>query len=403
MSFGHQKVESRRLMLREISQHGPLPRIDLAERTGISRATVTSVTADLLQGGLIEEVPHEFQRNGPTRGRPRIDLRIAGSAHLIAGIKVSDSSISFVLMDFNGAYMANHERNMPFACQTPDALATEIAIGLKALASNLGRKLDDISGVGVGISGVVDANDSLVYWSPSLNQRNVPFGEILSTCLGTPTYVDNDANLVAMAELVFGIGKDYSDFIVITIESGVGMGIVLAGQIYRGTRGCGAEFGHIKVQLEGALCRCGQRGCLEAYVADYALVREANSIINLSLYSSTSQSVTAILEAARAGNTTANSVIERAGRVFAMGLANLVNIFDPELIILAGEQIQFDHLYADAVIDEMQKSIVKVDKPAPDVVVHKWDNLMWARGAAAYALNFVQDTAVEALEGTKRI
>ena len=151
-------------MLREISQHGPLPRIDLAERTGISRATVTSVTADLLQGGLIEEVPHEFQRNGPTRGRPRIDLRIAGSAHLIAGIKVSDSSISFVLMDFNGAYMANHERNMPFACQTPDALATEIAIGLKALASNLGRKLDDISGVGVGISGVVDANDSLVYW-----------------------------------------------------------------------------------------------------------------------------------------------------------------------------------------------------------------------------------------------
>ena len=390
-------------MLREISQHGPLPRIDLAERTGISRATVTSVTADLLQGGLIEEVPHEFQRNGPTRGRPRIDLRIAGSAHLIAGIKVSDTSISFVLMDFNGAYTANHERNMPFACQTPDALATEIAIGLKALASNLGRKLDDISGVGVGISGVVDANDSLVYWSPSLNQRNVPFGEILSTCLGTPTYVDNDANLVAMAELVFGIGKDYSDFIVITIESGVGMGIVLDGQIYRGTRGCGAEFGHIKVQLEGALCRCGQRGCLEAYVADYALVREANSINNLKLYSSTSQSVTAILEAARAGNTTANSVIERAGRVFAMGLANLVNIFDPELIILAGEQIQFDHLYADAVIDEMQKSIVKVDKPAPDVVVHKWDNLMWARGAAAYALNFVQDTAVEALEGTKRI
>ena len=299
--------------------------------------------------------------------------------------------------------MANHERNMPFACQTPDALATEIAIGLKALASNLGRKLGDISGVGVGISGVVDANDSLVYWSPSLNQRNVPFGEILSTCLGTPTYVDNDANLVAMAELVFGIGKDYSDFIVITIESGVGMGIVLDGQIYRGTRGCGAEFGHIKVQLEGALCRCGQRGCLEAYVADYALVREANSINDLKLYSSTSQSVTAILEAARAGNTTANSVIERAGRVFAMGLANLVNIFDPELIILAGEQIQFDHLYADAVIDEMQKSIVKVDKPAPDVVVHKWDNLMWARGAAAYALNFVQDTAVEALEGTKRI
>jgi len=81
-----------------------------------------------------------------------------------------------------------------------------------------------------------------------------------------------------------------------------------------------------------------------------------------------------------------------------MGLANLVNIFDPELIILAGEQIEFDHLYADSVIEEMRKSIVEIDKPAPDVVVHKWDNLMWARGAAAYTLEFVQDMAVEALK-----
>lgn len=84
--------------------------------------------------------------------------------------------------------------------------------------------------------------------------------------------------------------------------------------------------------------------------------------------------------------------------MFAMGLANLVNIFDPELVILAGEQMQFDHLYADTVIEEMRKSIVEIDKPAPEVVVHKWGNLMWAKGAAAYALEFVQDTAVEALE-----
>ncbi|WP_223422274.1 ROK family transcriptional regulator [Tateyamaria pelophila] len=398
MSFGHQKVESRRLLLREIAQRGPLPRIDLAERTGISRATVTAITSDLLRGGLIAEVPRDTQPGEPARGRPRVDLKIAGQAHLVAGLKVSDASISLVLMDFQGTHLADHERSMPQARQSPDALATEIAAGLTRLAAQCGRNLTDISGVGVGISGIVDADHGLVYWSPSLDQRNVPLGKVLTNLLGIPAYVDNDANLVAMAELTFGLGKDHSDFIVITIESGVGMGMVLGGQIYRGTRGCGAEFGHTKVHLDGALCRCGQRGCLEAYVADYAIVREATSVGGISVTASTSQAVTAILAAARNGDPTARTVIDRASRMFAMGLANLVNIFDPELIILAGEQMQFDHLYADAVMEQMRKSIVEIDKPPPEVVIHKWDNLMWAQGAAAYALEFVQDTAVEALE-----
>lgn len=400
MSFGHQKVESRRLLLREIAQRGPVPRIDLAERTGISRATVTAITADLLRGGLIAEVPRESSAGEPARGRPRVDLKIAGGAHLVAGLKVSHRSISLVLMDFEGAHLANHERAMDRARQSADALAEEIAAGLSALAAETGHRLTDISGVGVGISGVVDADHGLVYWSPSLDQRNVPLGAVLTRRLGVPAYVDNDANLVAVAELLFGLGKDHSDFIVITIESGVGMGMVLGGQIYRGTRGCGAEFGHTKVQLEGALCRCGQRGCLEAYVADYALVREAASVGGVSLTDPTSQAVTSVLSAARSGDPTARTVVDRAGRMFAMGLANLVNIFDPELIILAGEQMQFDHLYADAVIEQMRKSIVEIDKPPPEVVIHKWDNFMWAQGAAAYALDFVRDTAVEALDET---
>lgn len=397
MAFRHQKADSRRLLLREISQHGPLPRIDLSERTGISRATVTSVTAELIDGGLVEEVPRDIRTDESSRGRPRIDLRLRGSARMVAGLKVSDRAISFVLMDFEGNPRADHERALDQTRHSPDALASEIAAGLDALAARAVCTCADISGVGVGLAGVVDADHGLVYWSPSLDRRNVDFGEVLHARLGTPVYLDNDANLVAMAELKFGKGRDHSDFIVITIESGVGMGMVLGGQIYRGTRGCGAEFGHTKVHLDGALCRCGQRGCLEAYVADYALVREAMATGIVQPGATTSESVNAVLSAARGGDAPAQSVIDRAGRMFAMGLANLVNIFDPELIILAGEQMEFDHLYADAVIEAMGRSIVEIDKPAPAVVVHKWDNLMWARGAAAYALEFVQDNAVEAL------
>ncbi|MEO9683880.1 MAG: ROK family protein [Tateyamaria sp.] len=398
MAFGHQKVESRRLLLREISQNGPLPRIDLAERTGISRATVTSVTAELLRGGLIEEVPRDSRGDESARGRPRIDLKVVGRAHLIAGLKVADRRISMVLMDFEGRDVANADHMMPTNRLSAQALAEEIAVGLNALADKAGYALSEVSGVGVGLAGVVDVGDGIVYWSPSLDQRNVALGDVLGQRLGIPAYVDNDANLVALAELTFGIGKDHSDFIVITIESGVGMGMVLGGRLYRGARGCGAEFGHTKVQLDGALCRCGQRGCLEAYASDYALVREAASVGTVTQTESTADAIMAVLAAAKAGDHTARTVLERAGKMFAMGLANLVNIFDPELVILAGPQMSFDHVYSDAVIEQMRKSIVEIDKPAPDVVVHRWDTLMWARGAAAYALEFVQDTAVEALD-----
>ena len=396
MAFGHQREQGRHILLREIERRGPIPRIDLSQNTGISRATVTTVTAELLRDGLIEEIPRDSNsETDMKRGRPRVDLKIASDAHLVAGIKVSGRSISLMLVDFEGTQIAEHE--VPFLDGPTSSfrLIEQIAQALDNLTAIVGKAVHDLSGIGVGLAGVVDAENGTVYWSPSLKERNIKLRDKLTQELGVPTFLDNDANLVAMAEKTFGLGRDHSDFIVVTIESGVGMGLVINGQIYRGTRGCGAEFGHTKVQLEGALCRCGQRGCLEAYVADYALVREAASIGFLDLDQPIENRVSRLLTAAKDGDPTAKTIVDRAGRMFALGLANLVNVFDPQLIILAGEQMQFDHLYAKDVIEDMRRSIVQIDKSPPDVVIHKWDNLMWARGAAAYALDFVFDMAAK--------
>lgn len=392
MVFGHQREQGRRVLLREIERHGQIPRIDLSQVTGISRATVTTITADLLRDGLIEEVPREDGTDA-RRGRPRVDLKLAADAHLVAGIKVSDTTISLILSDFEGTALADLEVAKPKGATDAADLADQITRATQTLTAKAGRTLSQLSGIGVGLAGIVDARNGTVYWSPSLDARNVSFRDILSRRIGVPAFLDNDANLVAMAEKSFGLGRGHSDFIVVTIESGVGMGIVLGDQIYRGTRGCGAEFGHTKVQLAGALCRCGQRGCLEAYVADYALLREAASVGSIDPALPASRQIEQLLAAARASEPTARTIVDRAGHMFALGLANLVNIFDPELIILAGEQMQFDHLYAEEVIAEMRKSIVQIDKAPPEVVVHKWDNQMWARGAAAYALDFVYDMA----------
>ncbi|MFC4671367.1 ROK family protein [Seohaeicola nanhaiensis] len=392
-----QREYGRRRLLQDIRRAGRIPRIELADQTGISRATVTTITAELLQGGLIEEIAPGGEDPEGRRGRPRVDLKIRGAAHLVAGGKISDRTLSLVLMDFEGTQLAELEVQLARPRFEPEAMADALADAIDALAAQAGVARSAISGVGFGIAGIVEATSGMIYWSPSLARRNVEFGAILSARLGLPAFIDNDANLVAVAEKSFGLGQDQSDFIVVTIESGVGMGLVIGGELYRGTRGCGAEFGHTKVHLDGALCRCGQRGCLEAYVADYALLREVATMPGADATASQAERIEALLAAARDGDQMARRIVERAGRIFALGLANLVNIFDPGLIILAGEQMQFDHLYAEEVIAEMRKSIVQVDKPPPEVVIHKWGNLMWARGAAAYALDKVSDLALERL------
>lgn len=395
-----QREYGRRKLLREIRAAGRIPRIELADRTGISRATVTTITAEFLQSGLIEEVQREEASGDSRRGRPRVDLKIRGAARLIAGVKVSSLKLSLVLLDFEGTQLATSECDLEQAINSAAALANQIKDAVSDLAGQVEQPLHALAGVGVGIAGIVEAGNGFVHWSPSLSERNVQFGDLLTQELGLPTVIDNDANLVAIAEHSFGIGRNNSDFLVVTIESGVGLGMVIGGELYRGTRGCGAEFGHTKVQLNGALCRCGQRGCLEAYVADYALLREATLVKGLDETLDPATRVETLLDRARSGDATARSIVDRAGRIFAMGLANLINIFDPELIILAGEQMQFDHLYSDDVMEAMRGSIVQVDKPAPEVVVHKWGDLMWARGAAAYALDKVSELALEGLGET---
>ncbi|PSL18183.1 ROK family transcriptional regulator [Shimia abyssi] len=386
----NQREIGRHTLLSEIRRQQPIARINLSERTGISRATVTTITAELLKEGLIEEVASAPSDKDARRGRPTVDLKIRGEAHLIAGAKISNLAISLVLMDFEGKQVAEHELALDKTVFDTDALAIVLGDSLAALTGKIGRHVTDVSGFGLGIAGIVDASQGFVHWSPSLDRRNVELARLLEQHLSIPVFVDNDANLVAIAEQAFGRGQGYSDFIVVTIESGVGMGIVIGNELYRGTRGCGAEFGHTKVHLDGALCRCGQRGCLEAYVADYALLREAN----IAGSADGAPQVEALLEDARRGDPVAKSIADRAGRMFAMGLANLVNIFDPELIILAGAQMQSSHLYAEEVIEAIRGSIVQIDKAPPEVVIHKWGNTMWALGAAAYALDNVSERAL---------
>ncbi len=385
----------RRQILNTIRRSGAIARIDIAAATGVSPATVTTITSDLLDVGLIEEeLPTETDRETP-RGRPRVALKIRGASHMIAGMKISERQTTVCFVDFEGNSIGEYESPIPLHRLGAEKLVDYLVEILQAACKANNIPIEKLSGVGLGIAGQVDSPRGFVYWSPSMSERNIALRDLLESRLMLPVFIDNDANLVAKAEQLFGEGRDVNDFIVVTIEQGVGMGIVIDGRIYHGARGCGAEFGHTKVQLDGALCRCGQRGCLEAYVADYALLREA------SVYQLTSDSqdpsvrLNELFAAAKNGEKTALSIFRRAGSMFAMGLANLINIFDPKLVILSGERMQFDFLYANEVMAAIKSSVVQIDAPLPEIRIHKWGDLMWAKGAAAYAMEGVEELAVK--------
>ncbi|WP_299413008.1 ROK family protein [uncultured Sulfitobacter sp.] len=395
------KDSSRSALLDAIRRAKRIARIDLAQLTDISPATVTTVTADMIRQGLIEEVIPEELTSQSRRGRPRVNLKLRADAFLVAGLKVAETTISVVLVNFVGEVVAQHTYHRTETRPAPEILITQIQQAIDATLADVDYVFEDLSAVGLGIAGIVDAKRGFVHWSPFLNTRNLELARMLKEAVNLPIFLDNDANLVAMAEQYLGNAQNTGNFIVVTIESGVGMGIVIDNKVYRGTRGCGAEFGHTKVQLDGALCRCGQRGCLEAYVADYALLREASFDTSLFKEGGAERSIQDLLTAARKGDPTAKSIIDRSSRIFAMGLSNLINLFDPELIILSGERMSFDHLYAEEVIEVIRSSIVQVDAPPPDIIVHKWGDFMWERGAAAFALVGVAEMSLR--DGLDRV
>ena len=371
---------------------GLIPRVQLAKDLGVSPASVTTISSELIEAGLIEEVAAP-RDNDAGRGRPAVALGVRTEAHRVAGMKLSDREHTAVIVDFAGKLIADVAiPRQPGPMSLPEILDT-IEMLLARVCGKAGMDRSDLSAVGIGLPGFVDCAEGTVLWSSILVERAVPLAGAATARLGIPVHVDNDANLVALAELWFGAGRSLSDFAVVTIEHGVGMGFVMNHRIYRGAQRLGMELGHTKVQLDGALCRCGQRGCLEAYVADYALAREATTALNWG--HKESQPINVLLESlydhAKAGNATAKSIFRRAGRYLAVGLSNVVNLFDPSLIILSGERMRYDYLYAAETLAEMENLAIDTGRPRPPIEIHAWGDLLWAHGAAALALSEVTE------------
>lgn len=364
---------NRSAILAFIWQRGPIARVDIAKALVLSPATVTVLTRDLVEEGLVREVAQAPS----TGGRPAILLGLVAEAAHALGVKISSHRLTAVRVSLDGEPIQLADR--PFDASAPDAV--DRLVDELALMATSGGGQSRLLGIGLGVPGIVDPRRGGTVESPILGWRALPLAARVQERLQLPVLVDNDVNTLAVSERLYGRGRAAEHSITVTIGRGVGLGIVIGGEIYRGGLGGAGEFGHVRVLENGPSCYCGGRGCLESLVADAALTAAGHEAGILD----EGDGVDRLRELADGGSAEAREIYARAGRILGRAVAGLVNVLSPQLVLVSGEGTQaWSHL--EAAFEEALRADLFAPLAGVAVEMDPWDDAKWARGAAALVL-----------------
>src|SRR5580658_1093649 len=393
-------VDMNRNLVLNVLRTGAASRADVVRTTGLSPTTVSAIVSELVESGLINEVG-EGKSSG---GRPPLLLRIDDERNYIVGLKVTRFDISIAVTDLRAevlhselveldglgaAELDGHPFGSSRASEVdPASVLDQLCVATADAVRKAGVGLDQVVGIGIGLAGLVEAGSGICRYSPAFGWRNVAVAGPVAERLGRPVLVDNDVNALTVAEQWFGRGHGVDDFVVVTVGDGVGAGIVIDGNLYRGVDGAAGEIGHLPVAGASLPCRCGRSGCLEAVSSDeavYSYVREAIGEGKESSLSGTEPSILtieAVRVAAEAGDAVAKAALERAGRMLGLGIAALVNLLNPRLVILSGEGTRAGPLRWEAAFASMREHCFAGIDRNVDFFVDSVDDVAWARGAA---------------------
>lgn len=309
---------------------GAVSRAEIARRTGLSRSTVSSLISELQESGLVCERAPDATPRGPEGGRPGVLVALDPSAGALVGIGFGHDHVSVAIANLGYELLAERRLELDVddaAGESLDAAAALVREGLAAAGVDAARVL----GAGVGLPGPVDRNTGLVRSQPILpSWVGLDPAAELTRRLGVPVHIDNDANVGALGECTFGAGRGHRVVAYVHLAAGIGLGMVFDGVPFRGAHGIAGEIGHILVDPNGPICRCGNRGCLETLVAPPALC-------GLLRRSHGDLSVAQLLERAAAGDLGCRRVIQDAGRVIGRALADVCNYLNPDAIVIGGE------------------------------------------------------------------
>lgn len=369
---------TRSAILAHLGAHGPTSRADLARALDVSPALITSLTKDLIELGYLAELEHAPSQGG----RPARKLGLVASAGRAVGIKIAADHVAFVEVGIDG--IVRRSASEPFDASSA-TLLVELTRLLRAFIGDQER--EPLLGIGVGIPGSVDEQGNGLVDSVQLGWQQVPLGATLQREFKLPVLVENNVNALAVAERLYGIGRRFDNFLVVTIGTGIGAGIVVDGVVLRGNSGGAGEIGHMPVVEDGPLCTCGNRGCLEALIGEQALVARARERGVIGAGSG----MGALQAAAADGDEDARSIFSEAGHLLGRALAGVIHLLDPKAVIVLGEGTAAWNHWSFGFEPALRSALMPVRRGI-EVAVEQWQDDSWAQGAAAIVLATPFDT-----------
>ncbi len=371
-------------VLDAIRRHGSVSRTEICEYTDLSSTTVSAITASLLDDGLIATRAIGDIRCAQ-RGRPRVMLELNADAARVIGVKIAPQRIVCALTNFQGDVLAHLAMPVRVSRQPAEVIADLVEDGVRRCVADAGLTLAVVNSVCVALPGVVEHAIGLVRYSPILREHDVAFGPAMRSRLGLPALVESDANAAAVAEHWFRRCRDLDDFLVVTIEHALGLGVMHGGALFRGARGISFNLGDLVVASAGA-----RDARLSDVASEAAILRALSAAPGFAEAMQAGDGLSLALKRQEAadgplGDALADA-LGRAGAAVGIAIANLITLFAPPRVVLAGASLAF----GDPLLGGLQKALAASLPPwladISEIAVDQIDDTAWARGAAGAAL-----------------
>ncbi|RDW20619.1 ROK family transcriptional regulator [Oceanobacillus chungangensis] len=320
------KQENKALVLRKIIESSPITRPMIANETGLNKGTVSSLVNQLLE----EKIIYESGPGESSGGRRPVMLLYNQVAGYSIGIDIGVNYMLGIITDLQGNI--HHEELIKFSNLSFEEITGKLFGIIDLLLSTAPSSPYGIIGIGIGVPGVVDRSEEILL-APNLGWRNIKLKEILEEKYNLPITIENEANAGAYGEKMFGAGKDFNNIIYVSDGIGIGVGLILNGELYRGNNGFSGELGHMTIEVNGDKCRCGNNGCWELYASEQALLKNAERLEIITAQDG-ELSLESLIELANSGDIEAIRLFEDLGHYLGVGINNIINTFNPQQVII---------------------------------------------------------------------
>lgn len=367
-----------------IRRYGPISRVEICERTELSPTTVSAITAALLDDALIIPKPIGDLRDEATRGRPRVQLTLNPEAAYVIGVRLTPDQITVATTNFRADVLESLSLPVRLDRQAAPVIADLVEDGVRRAAADANLPMARVAGVCVGLPGVVVRETGICRRGPIFSEPDVPFAAALAQRLTVPVTVDVDVNLVALAELWFGRGRDVDDFLVVSVDQSLGLGVIHRGEVFRVPGGLSPDLGDLTLPgSNGAVRRLGDVASVAALLGDLA----AHCGEDHAAFAGRPERGLALArKLVEGGDATVAAILARAGATLGQTIANLIALFAPPRIILTGVGIDLGPGLIDPLMQAVADHTPEGMTDVAEIVLQTRGEDMWARGAAAMTL-----------------